>query len=699
MEGRDNSQQIANSMLGALLAHVRASGGDDTVDEVLAAAGETRTAAELRDPTGWSSYVQGRALFAAAARVLDDPDVGRKAGMELLRQYAGSEVIALLRSFGSFSEMLRAYPAIQAKQSTVTRSEVVDVGEVSGSLSVTTVNGIRRDRLFCDYTTGVLSQLPVLFGMEPATVQEPECQTRGDGRCRYDLRWDPRSSFEAGVESELEYLREQIGVLTRRFESLEAVAMELSSARDVDAVLETIARHAGVAVRAPRYLLAVRLPGDHALRVHSVGFPDGLADRVAAQLVTRERDSGDRSQLTVDIASARTHFGRLAAYFPEGYQFLPRERALLLSYAGHAAAALETVAALDEARERNVTLGALLALGNALSQVSNRHEVALRVAEASPGIVGCEQAHVLLWDGADAVLRRTATWPPPADGVLPVALRDLPLPGRLGHDSEPFVVSAGSDPALRGVLTLTGLDDALVVALAARGDLLGALVAGDPAGERRWSDVVRERLTGVASLASTALDGVNLLDEVRHQAHHDTTTDLPNARLFEDRVTQTIARARRDASRHALLFVDLDHFKDVNDTHGHKVGDELLRAAAARLSTSVRSSDTVARIGGDEFGVLLQALAADADAATVAGKIVGALREPFALRGLTLAVGASVGIAHFPRGTDTYETVLARADAAMYDAKAGGRDRFAVFDEREADLVPGSVDRPRGSRR
>ncbi|MBV8462666.1 MAG: hypothetical protein JO368_05190, partial [Acidimicrobiales bacterium] len=339
MEGSAHRQEIANSMLGALLAHVRAVSGLEAVDRVLAEAGETRSSEDLRDPTGWSSYLQALALFTAAARVLGDPDVGRKAGIEVLRQYAGSEIISLLRSFGSLGEMMRVYPAVQAKQSTITQSEVLEVGDEHCVISVTTNAEITRNRLFCGYTCGALSQMPVLFGMEPAIVVEPECQTRGDGRCLYEMRWDPRSSFEANLEKELDYLREELQVLTRRFRSLEAVAQELSSARDVDSVLETITRHAGVAVRAPRYLLAARLPGDRSPRVHSVGFGDEEAKTAAAQVLAAGAEEDEGSRLVVDVASARTHFGRLAAFYPEGYGFLPQERSLLLAYAGHAAAA------------------------------------------------------------------------------------------------------------------------------------------------------------------------------------------------------------------------------------------------------------------------------------------------------------------------------------------------------------------------
>ena len=281
----DTPRQLANSMLGALLAVVHQSAGDDGVAQVLAAAGERRSAADLERPDGWSSYLQGLALFRAAADVLGDPDIGRKAGVEVFRRYAGTEVLALLRSIGSPGEMIRAYPAISAKQSTITRAEVVEVGESHGLISVTSPE-ITRVAFFCGYTVGALSQFPVLFGMEPAEVEEVECQTRGDPRCLIRVSWDPTSSVEASLEHEVVMLREQILVLTKRFESLESVAKELSSTQDVNSMLETITRRAGVAVRAPRYLLVAQLPGDAAPRIHHVGFTDEEAEAAAYEILT-----------------------------------------------------------------------------------------------------------------------------------------------------------------------------------------------------------------------------------------------------------------------------------------------------------------------------------------------------------------------------------------------------------------------------
>jgi diguanylate cyclase (GGDEF)-like protein len=350
-----------------------------------------------------------------------------------------------------------------------------------------------------------------------------------------------------------------------------------------------------------------------------------------------------------------------------------------MAYAGHAAAALETAAALDESRDRNTTLSALLALGKVLAEESTRTEVAQRLSDALPEIVRCDQADVLLWDAGDALLARAATTAHAlADpvGPTPVAVRNLGMANRLLEIATPTVVSTTSDPILSSILTLTGLVSGVLVPITARNTLFGVLVVGPDCHELQRDVTVRERLSGVASLAATALEGLVLLDEIRHQALHDPVTDLANSRLFEDRVTQSLSIARRSGTRLALLFVDLDRFKSVNDTHGHKVGDELLRAVAERLLATVRNEDTVARIGGDEFGILVQGATNDAAIEVVAGKIVSALGKPFVVRDLALVVGASVGVTMFPDPTDTYDSVMSRADSAMYQAKAEGRGRF-----------------------
>ncbi len=168
-------------------------------------------------------------------------------------------------------------------------------------------------------------------------------------------------------------------------------------------------------------------------------------------------------------------------------------------------------------------------------------------------------------------------------------------------------------------------------------------------------------------------------ERLRHIAHHDTLTGLPNRMLLEDRMEHALAQARRKHDFVAVMFIDLDRFKVVNDTLGHAAGDELLRMAAHRLRGCVREVDTVARLGGDEFAVVLGDLAAREDAALVARKILHVMGRPFALQDQEVFVTASVGIAMYGEDSNYESDVMERADIAMYHAKRTGRNNFHFY--------------------
>jgi len=167
--------------------------------------------------------------------------------------------------------------------------------------------------------------------------------------------------------------------------------------------------------------------------------------------------------------------------------------------------------------------------------------------------------------------------------------------------------------------------------------------------------------------------------KVHRLAHHDPLTDLPNRTLLGDRLSQAFATAQRERSRMALLFIDLDKFKPVNDTHGHHVGDLLLQEVARRLLDGARASDTVARLGGDEFVVLLPLIANESDALAVAKMIFDALDQVFVIGDLQLKIDASIGVALYPeRGLDEV-ALMQNADSAMYQAKQRGGSTIVVY--------------------
>jgi diguanylate cyclase (GGDEF)-like protein/PAS domain S-box-containing protein len=166
-------------------------------------------------------------------------------------------------------------------------------------------------------------------------------------------------------------------------------------------------------------------------------------------------------------------------------------------------------------------------------------------------------------------------------------------------------------------------------------------------------------------------------ERLRHLAEFDVLTGLPNRALFLDRLNQAIARAIRSSKSMALLFLDIDHFKIVNDTLGHEAGDELLAAFARTLQSSVRTSDTVARLGGDEFTIILEGLSGLDDAKAMAQTLVAKVRNVQTAEGRLAAVSTSIGIAMFAEARGDAATLLRRADSALYEAKRLGRDRYA----------------------
>ncbi len=171
----------------------------------------------------------------------------------------------------------------------------------------------------------------------------------------------------------------------------------------------------------------------------------------------------------------------------------------------------------------------------------------------------------------------------------------------------------------------------------------------------------------------------NLNQQLKHQAYHDTLTSLPNRALFNDRLSQAILHAKRGGQKLAVLFLDLDRFKTINDTLGHAVGDQLLNLVAVRLSQAVRRDDTVARLGGDEFTILLNTITQMQDAKEITGKIVKSLEQPFNCYNRELHITTSIGIAVFPKHGENTEDLMKNADIAMYCAKAQGRNSYKVY--------------------
>ncbi|MGH9090293.1 MAG: hypothetical protein ACRDZR_02760, partial [Acidimicrobiales bacterium] len=185
-------QDVSGAVTTMIVRCVRRRAGDFGVAQVLAVAGERRSVEQLEDPRSWSTHDEVVALLAAAERVTGDPATSFQVGQALLRQQGGVEVVDLLRSLGSPAELLRNVTSAAGRLTTVSSLEPLEVGEGHAVLRAVTRPGLPRHRYLCEMTKGMLSQVPVVFGLAPAVVDEPECQATGGRCCLYSLAWDPQ---------------------------------------------------------------------------------------------------------------------------------------------------------------------------------------------------------------------------------------------------------------------------------------------------------------------------------------------------------------------------------------------------------------------------------------------------------------------------------------------------------------------------
>ncbi|MBN1094239.1 sensor domain-containing diguanylate cyclase [Blastococcus sp. TML/M2B] len=667
------ARETSGVTTAGLLTYVAVHGEPDAVARLLELAGVSETAEELCDQSRWFSYATRVRLFSAATEVLGDPDVMFHVGQAALRSGMAHSLELVLRALGSPRQVFRRLPRAVAKFTTVSSMEILEITATSARLALHLHEGYEHSALDCDFSRGLATTVPELFGLPTGVITAAECRT-GDGRtCVCEVTWERRSRLRrrgsrAEVHRELAALRGQL-------RTLQDTATELAGSDDLDTVLRLIVARAGQAVLAPAHLLAVAAPGGGAPLVHSAGLPDDEAQELARRLLAGE-DLGPRA-VVVDVASARRRHGRLAAVYPSGDGSMADEQAMLAAYAAHAAAALELLFALDDARLEADRAGALLHLAHELAAADAVDGICQVVANALPRVVGSEGASVMLWDPSAGQLRAraSANVGKPKQAAFfetPLSPEDSPEVLELLSNREPRLIRGSeSSPVLRALLAQIGVADVIALPLVADGNFLGIATASwtSAAAPEELTDDVLVRLRGVGDQAVSALQRAQLLETVRHQAHHDALTGLPNRVLFLERLLAELPSAGPGAQL-GVLFCDLDRFKQVNDALGHAAGDELLRQVAARLRAAIRPCDTVGRLSGDEFAIILPGLDDEADAHGLAARVVDCFAEPFRLEGREVAVGTSVGVAVHHPGGDA-EELLRRADAAMYRHKQG----------------------------
>jgi diguanylate cyclase (GGDEF)-like protein len=252
------------------------------------------------------------------------------------------------------------------------------------------------------------------------------------------------------------------------------------------------------------------------------------------------------------------------------------------------------------------------------------------------------------------------------DGGTDVVILDLGLPDCNGLDS--LTIVKGLTQTVP-IIVLTGLDDEAVAVAAVQTGAQDYLVKGQVDGNLLWRSI------------RYSIERKGLEQKLAYIATHDSLTGLPNRVLLNDRLAVAITQAERKKSRLAVMMLDLDRFKNVNDSLGHSIGDELLKAAGHRLTGIVRGYDTIARLGGDEFILLLTEVNDIAGAAEIAGRIVVLFQQPFIVSPYELAVTTSIGVAVYPDHGEDIESLLKYSDIAMYLAKGNGRCGYAVFGE------------------
>ena len=666
-------RDIAGSIVASLVRYVRRAAGDRGLERMLQLAGEKRTAAELLDDSAWRTVEDVFALADAATTITGDPDIGRRAGEELFRQSVEGGFANFILANGSPGAALVNLVAYGSKMAQGRPVEPIEVHDQE--LVLRARADFTPHRFICGFGPGYWAQVPSLFGAQ-GTVIEETCQCRGDESCIFRVRWDQRAVAEP---EDVASSGEAANRVIARFEQLQETASDLARADSVPTVLERIVGGADRALLAPRWVTAVAADDEH-LQVASRGLAPEDADAAARRLLADRDDTAFGLPMVADLASHRAHYGFVAALLPEGAAVGEFDRRMLSAYAGHATAALEAVLSRDLARRNHAVAQALLDLARTLAAATSTDDVCDRLALAVPSVADCRLASVWRWNRAERALD-LVSWsgseqsPAPADRIaeddVPAGTFDAP---------EATLLDAG---ACRAFLTddaheAAGVVQCAVVPIRARGELLGLVTAAFDERRSTLDTQLSGRLHGVADLAATALDNALLLDHMRHQALHDSLTGLPNRPLLADRVEQAIRRAQRTEGGLTLMFIDLDRFKNVNDTLGHVAGDELIRLAGLRLLSCVREADTLARMGGDEFVLLLPDTAELSEAGVVAEKLIRAVCEPFHVAGHKLHISCSIGIAIWPRHGVTFGELLQHADAAMYEAKASGRGAFAV---------------------
>ncbi len=423
-------------------------------------------------------------------------------------------------------------------------------------------------------------------------------------------------------------------------------------------------------------------PGLWAERLH----PDDRARVLRGETAA----TGEKPRASIHDGSAKSVAAEYRLRHRDGHAVWVRDDAILVRepdgtnrWHGVISEITERKRAEAELERRAAQQSAVARLGEHALEGATTAELMHEAVAAAAESLGVEIAGVFeLLEDEDALVRRSGI----GDEERPGGLR---VPTGAGSQSGYTIVSGApvvvkdwttEQRFAQSALSLElGALSGVSVAIVSRRGPFGVLIVQSRT-RRSYARGDVDFLQALANVLADALERQATEDRMRHRALHDALTGLPNRVLFLDRLDQALSRQRRSKSAAAVLFLDLDHFKLVNDSLGHQVGDELLAAVAPRIKQAVRMSDTVARFGGDEFGILLEDVSGDREAVDTAQRIAAVFTRPFVLAGREHFVTTSIGIA-IARGGEHAEELIRDADAAMYRAKEHGRARYELFDE------------------
>jgi diguanylate cyclase (GGDEF)-like protein len=565
-----------------ILSYVEREGGRDAVDRVLAMTGMTQREAEMRDENSWFSFDQKIALWSATCEVLGDPRAALHGGAAALELSVAEGLKRALRALGSPELVFRNVVRANAKFNWSHKLESEPLGPQRMRLRYIDLCGIGYHRLDCDYTAGLLSVIPQLFGLPAAKVTHDLCGSEGAECCEFEVSWAP-------------------GLHGPRRIVIGAGATAVGLA--VAGLLPEAALVAG--------------GGVFAAGAMSITFLRGQVQRLRVRV--EEQDEA--------IARLFESLGDLSADLR-----------------------------LDEVLDK-VTTTAQLAAGGKDFALLLADGDAMR-ADRDSGI-------------PDGSLRLLEQW---AAGA-----RDELARGAMVLDD----VSALPDLAPLTTDPDVPFGSLCAVPLVFHHELLGVLVALAH-GTTVFLPHDVAALGAYAAQAAIAVSNARLVERLERQAAQDPLTGLANQRAFHLACKIELSRSARDGRPISIVAVDLDHFKAINDAHGHPYGDEVLRRAGRVLAAAVRPHDIVARLGGEEFALLLPDT--NADEARIVAERARAAVASVVVPGRPLT--ASAGVASHAGPHAALERLLAHADRALYKAKAAGRDRTIVHDQAAATGVP-----------